>query len=145
MPPPVTSPRDLVSTAMAGGLHTLLQAARTAGLLERLRSDGPFTLFAPTDDAFSRLPSGRMAQLLQPDHARYLADLLTYHLVPGRVTVRDVSSRDLLETLLGTPLAVFSLVTAVQVNHAMVTRGDIPASNGVIHVIDAVLMPPADS
>ncbi|HEX6580010.1 MAG TPA: fasciclin domain-containing protein [Actinomycetota bacterium] len=126
---------------------TLLQAVGSAGLAETLSGDGPFTVFAPTDDAFAALPEGTLQSLLAPDQQDQLAGILTYHVVPAEVPASEVTSGDV-ETVNGANLTVSvedGTVTLEdgQGNEALVTQTDIEASNGVIHVIDAVLLPPS--
>ena len=126
---------------------TLLQAVGSAGLAETLSGDGPFTVFAPTDDAFAALPEGTLQSLLEPDQQDQLAGILTYHVVPAEVPASEVTSGDV-ETVNGANLTVSvedGTVTLEdgQGNEALVTQTDIEASNGVIHVIDAVLLPPS--
>lgn len=126
---------------------TLLQAVGSAGLAETLSGDGPFTVFAPTDDAFAALPEGTLQSLLEPDQQDQLAGILTYHVVPAEVPASEVASGDV-ETVNGANLTVSvedGTVTLEdgQGNEALVTQTDIEASNGVIHVIDAVLLPPS--
>ena len=126
---------------------TLLQAVGSAGLAETLSGDGPFTVFAPTDDAFAALPEGTLQSLLEPDQQDQLAGILTYHVVPAEVPASEVTSGDV-ETVNGANLTVSvedGTVTLEdgQGNEALVTQTDIQASNGVIHVIDAVLLPPS--
>ena len=126
---------------------TLLQAVGSAGLAETLSGDGPFTVFAPTDDAFAALPEGTLQSLLEPDQQDQLAGILTYHVVPAEVPASEVTSGDV-ETVNGANLSVSvedGTVTLEdgQGNEALVTQTDIEASNGVIHVIDAVLLPPS--
>ncbi|HET8525355.1 MAG TPA: fasciclin domain-containing protein [Actinomycetota bacterium] len=126
---------------------TLLQAVGSAGLAETLSGDGPFTVFAPTDDAFAALPEGTLQSLLEPDQQDQLAGILTYHVVPAEVPASEVTSGDV-QTVNGANLTVSVQDGTVtledgQGNEALVTQTDIEASNGVIHVIDAVLLPPS--
>ena len=126
---------------------TLLQAVGAAGLGETLSGDGPFTVFAPTDDAFAALPEGTLESLLEPENRDQLTGILTYHVVPAEVPASEVTSGDV-ETVNGANLTVSvedGTVTLEdgQGNEALVTQTDIEASNGVIHVIDAVLLPPS--
>ncbi len=132
---------DIVDTARAAGsFQTLLAAASAAGLVDTLKSDGPFTVFAPTDDAFAKLPAGTVEALLK-DPARLRA-VLTYHVVPGRVTAAQVARLDSARTVHGADVAIRGEGGTVMVGEARVLRADIVASNGVIHVIDAVILPP---
>ena len=131
---------DLVDTAVAAGSFTTLAAAlQAAGLVDTLKGDGPFTVFAPTDAAFAKLPAGTLEALLA-DPAKLQA-VLTYHVVPGRVTAADVATLSSAATVQGAPLAIDTSM-GVRVNDAHVTQADVMSSNGVIHVIDTVLLPP---
>lgn len=125
----------------AGTFETLLTAAQAAGLAETLQSDGPFTVFAPTDDAFAALPDGTVESLLADPEA--LADILLYHVVAGKVLAADVIGLDSATTAEGSNVAITVAGGSVMINESNVTATDIEASNGVIHVIDAVLLPPA--
>lgn len=129
----------IVETAVsAGSFSTLVAAVQAAGLVDTLNGDGPFTVFAPTDAAFDALPEGTVANLLGDIPA--LTKILTYHVVPGRVMAADVMGLDLATTVEGSDL-VFDTTDGVKVNQANVTQADIVADNGVIHVIDQVLIP----
>jgi uncharacterized surface protein with fasciclin (FAS1) repeats len=131
---------DIVDTAVtAGSFQTLAAALQAAGLVETLKGPGPFTVFAPTDEAFAKLPPGTVEALLQ-DPARLRA-VLTYHVVPGAVTSADVASLRSATTVQGSDLAI-DATSGVKVNGATVVKADVPASNGIIHVIDTVLLPP---
>ena len=131
---------DIVDTAVAAGSFTTLATAlQAAGLVDTLKGDGPFTVFAPTDAAFAKLPAGTLDALLA-DPARLQA-VLTYHVVPGRVTAADVATLSSATTVQGDPIAIDTSM-GVRVNDAHVTQADVMASNGVIHVIDTVLLPP---
>jgi uncharacterized surface protein with fasciclin (FAS1) repeats len=125
----------------AGSFSTLLAAAEAAGLVETLTSEGPFTVFAPTDDAFAALPEGTVETLLMPENQEQLQGVLLYHVVPGKVMSGDLSDGMEAETAQGAPVTI-SLADGVSVNGANVVTADIEASNGVIHVIDAVILPP---
>lgn len=125
----------------AGSFATLLAAAQAAGLAQPLAGDGPFTVFAPTDDAFAALPDGTVETLLQPGNRDQLAAILSYHVVPGRLYAEDVLQGSPLETLQGDRLQVRQRGGAVRVNDATVQAANVEAANGVIHVIDAVLLP----
>jgi len=131
---------DIVETAVAAGsFDTLVAAVKAAGLVETLQSDGPFTVFAPTDEAFSKLPEGAVESLLaNPDQLR---EVLLYHVVPGRVMAADVVNLDRATTAQGQDLAIRTSDGSVSINEARVTTADIETSNGVIHVIDSVLLP----
>jgi uncharacterized surface protein with fasciclin (FAS1) repeats len=131
---------DIVDTAVAAGSFTTLATAlQAAGLVDTLKGDGPFTVFAPTDEAFAKLPPGTVEALLA-DPAKLQA-VLTYHVVPGRVTAADVTNLSSATSVQGAPIAI-DTYHGVKVNDAQVTQADVMASNGVIHVIDTVLLPP---
>jgi uncharacterized surface protein with fasciclin (FAS1) repeats len=135
---------DIVDTAVANGNFTTLATALTeAGLIETLKGEGPFTVFAPTDDAFAALPDGALEGLLADIPA--LTDVLLYHVVAGKVMAADVVQLDSADTVLGKPVDITVTDGNVFVNDAQVIITDIETSNGVIHVIDAVLLPPADA
>jgi uncharacterized surface protein with fasciclin (FAS1) repeats len=131
---------DIVDTATsAGNFTTLLAAAQAAGLVDTLKSTGPFTLFAPTDDAFAKLPEGAVEQLLaNPDQLR---QVLLYHVVPGTVRAADVVKLSSATSAQGSDVAITAGSNGVMINNAKVTATDIETSNGVIHVIDTVLIP----
>jgi uncharacterized surface protein with fasciclin (FAS1) repeats len=133
------SAADIVDTAAsAGQFKTLVKAVQAAGLVDTLKGDGPFTVFAPTDAAFAKLPSGTLEALLKD--RQKLTQVLTYHVVPGKVTAAQVKPGEV-KTVQGQPLRVRADGGAVMVNNARVTTTDIMASNGVIHVIDTVVLP----
>ncbi|NSX53511.1 fasciclin domain-containing protein [Parasulfitobacter algicola] len=133
--------KDIVDTATdAGSFSTLLAAAEAAGLVETLKGDGPFTIFAPTDDAFAALPAGTVEELLKPENQEQLAAILTYHVVPGKVMSTDLSNNMEATTVQGTDVTIMT-EGGVTVEQANVVTADIEASNGVIHVIDAVILP----
>ncbi|MDX1661368.1 MAG: fasciclin domain-containing protein [Gemmatimonadota bacterium] len=129
--------------AEAGSFQTLIAALEAAGLAETLGTDGPFTVFAPTDDSFAALPDGTVQTLLKPENREMLRAVLTYHVVAGRLEASDVIERWSLETLQGESLKVKAYDGAVKVGGAKVVTANVSASNGVIHVIDAVLLPEA--
>ena len=132
---------DIVDTALsAGNFSTLAAALRAAGLLEALKSEGPFTVFAPTDDAFAKIPPQTLSELLQPENKEKLTAILTYHVVPGRVTAHDVANLNSATTLQGQTVKI-SKQDGVMINDAKVIAPDVEATNGMIHVIDSVLMP----
>lgn len=132
---------DIVDTALsAGNFSTLAAALRAAGLLEALKSEGPFTVFAPTDDAFAKIPPQTLSELLQPENKEKLTAILTYHVVPGRVTAHDVANLNSATTLQGQTVKI-SKQDGVKINDAKVIAPDVEATNGLIHVIDSVLMP----
>jgi len=135
------SAADIVDTAVAGRFDTLVAAVKAAGLVDTLKGPGPFTVFAPTNEAFAKLPPGTLENLLKPENKEQLQKILTYHVVAGRVTAKDVLKLDSAKTVEGGSLAIRAGKGAVTVNNAHVTKTDIAASNGVIHVIDTVLLP----
>ena len=133
---------DIVDTAVAAGDFTTLAAALEAGgLIETLKSDGPFTVFAPTDAAFAKLPDGTVESLLLPENKDRLVEILTYHVVPGKVKAADVVKLDSAATANGADVRIRVQKETVFVNDARVVATDIGASNGVIHVIDTVILP----
>ncbi|WP_425074243.1 fasciclin domain-containing protein [Sagittula sp. S175] len=133
--------KDIVDTATeAGSFETLLAAATAAGLVDTLKGDGPFTVFAPTDAAFAALPEGTVDDLLKPENKDKLTEILTYHVVPGKVMSTDLTDDMKAATVEGEEITI-DLDNGVMVNDATVTQADIEASNGVIHVIDKVIMP----
>lgn len=133
--------KNIVETATeAGDFTTLLAAAEAAGLVETLSSEGPFTVFAPTDAAFDALPDGTVDELLMPENKARLTQILTYHVISGEVMSSDLSDGMEAGTVEGSAVTI-SLEDGVMVNDANVVSADIEASNGVIHVIDAVLIP----
>jgi uncharacterized surface protein with fasciclin (FAS1) repeats len=132
---------DLVDTAVAGNFNSLVAAVKAAGLADALKGPGPFTVFAPTDEAFAKLPPGTVENLLKPENKDKLRKILTYHVVAGRVMAKDVVKLDTAKTLEGGSVMIQAGPGGVMVNNAHVTKTDIASSNGVIHVIDAVLLP----
>ena len=136
------SQKDVVGTAAAAGdFTTLVTAIKAAGLVETLKGEGPFTVFAPTDEAFAKLPSGTLENLLKPESKQQLSSILTYHVVPGKVMASDVVNLSQAKTVNGQSLTIKTSDGAVMVNNAKVTKTDIDCSNGVIHVIDTVVLP----
>jgi uncharacterized surface protein with fasciclin (FAS1) repeats len=135
--------KDIVDTAAsAGSFKTLVAAIEAAGLAETLKGPGPFTVFAPTDEAFAKLPAGTVETLLKPENKDKLVQILTYHVVPGKVMSGDVAGKSTeAKTVEGTSLQVNAKDGAVMVDEARVVQADIAADNGVIHVIDTVVMP----
>lgn len=135
--------KDIVETAAdAGSFKTLLAAAEAAGLVGVLKSDGPLTVFAPTDEAFAKLPAGTVEMLLQPENRDKLAKILTYHVVPAKVMSSDIAAKTAeVLTAEGSRVYVDGRGGKVKVGGANVVAADIEASNGVIHVIDKVIMP----
>jgi len=138
--------KDVVDTAVeAGSFSTLVAAVKAAGLVDTLKGDGPFTVFAPTDAAFKKLPEGTVADLLKPENKEKLAEILTYHVVPGKVMSSDIAGKTLkVETVEGSNLSI-DATDGVKVDNATVVQADVEASNGVIHVIDTVVLPGASS
>lgn len=133
--------KDIVDTAVnAGSFGTLVAAVEAAGLVDTLKGDGPFTVFAPTDDAFAALPEGTVESLLMPENKDKLTAILTYHVVPGKVMSGDLSNGMMAATVQGSEVKIMT-DGGVTVDGANVTTADVEASNGVIHVIDAVIMP----
>ncbi|MDH5798437.1 MAG: fasciclin domain-containing protein [Paracoccaceae bacterium] len=134
---------DIVDTAVgAGSFTTLVAAVQAAGLVDTLKGDGPFTVFAPTDEAFAALPEGTVESLLLPENKDLLVSILTYHVVSGKVMSTDLSDGMMAATVEGSEITV-DLSDGVKIDGANVLTADIEASNGVIHVIDAVILPPA--
>mgnify|MGYP003647330716 CR=1 FL=1 len=136
------SEKDIVDTAVsAGSFNTLVTAVKAAGLVETLKGKGPFTVFAPTDAAFAKLPAGTVEDLLKPENKAKLTAILTYHVLPGKVMSGDIAGKKLsVATVQGSKVAV-NAMSGVMVDSATVTQADIGTSNGVIHVIDTVIMP----
>jgi uncharacterized surface protein with fasciclin (FAS1) repeats len=134
--------KDVVDTAVAAGQFTTLAAAlKAAGLVGTLKGAGPFTVFAPTDEAFAKLPKGTVEELLKPENKAKLTAILTYHVVPGKVMAADVAKVKEAKTVQGGAISINAMGGNVMVDGAHVVKADIAASNGVIHVIDTVLMP----
>ncbi len=134
--------KDIVDVAAENGSFTTLVAAvQAAGLVDTLKGDGPFTVFAPTDDAFAKLPEGTVESLLQPENKDKLVALLTYHVVPGKVMAADVMGLDKATTVQGSDIMITKSDGKVMVDNATVVATDVKAKNGVIHVIDTVIMP----
>lgn len=133
---------DIVDTAAgAGQFKTLAAALGAAGLVDTLKGPGPFTVFAPTDEAFAKLPAGTVESLLKPENKDKLVSILTYHVVPGRVMASDVVKLKKAKTVQGQAAAVKVMGSEVMIDNAKVVKTDIAASNGVIHVIDSVILP----
>lgn len=134
--------KDIVDTAVAAGqFKTLAAALKAAGLVETLKGAGPFTVFAPTDEAFAKLPKGTVEELLKPENKAKLTAILTYHVVAGKVMAADVMKVKDAKTVQGGSVKVNAMGGKVMIDNATVVKADIAASNGVIHVIDTVLMP----
>ena len=134
--------RDIVDTAVgAGSFQTLAKALEAAGLVETLKGKGPFTVFAPTDEAFAKLPAGTLEELLKPENKDKLSAILTYHVVSGKVMAADVTNLKSAKTVNGQSLAISTKGGTVKVDNATVVKKDIDCTNGVIHVIDSVMLP----
>lgn len=134
--------KDIVDTAVAAGqFTTLAKALQAAGLVETLKGKGPFTVFAPTDEAFAKLPSGALDDLLKPENKEKLKAVLLYHVVAGKVPAAKVMKMKSAKTVNGQEVTISTSGGKVMVNVATVVKADVMASNGIIHVIDTVLMP----
>jgi len=133
--------KDIVDTAVgAGQFKTLVTAVKAAGLVETLKGKGPFTVFAPTDEAFAKIPKEKLEALLKDKDA--LSAVLTYHVVPGKVMAADVVKLDTAKTVQGKSITITNKDGKVMINDATVVKTDIVCENGVIHIIDAVILPP---
>ena len=134
--------KDIVDTAAgAGQFNTLVAAVKAAGLVDTLKGKGPFTVFAPTDEAFAKLPKGTVEDLLKPENKAKLVSILTYHVIPGSVMSKSIAGKKTsVKTVQGSKVSVDAM-KGVMVENAKVTKADIEASNGVIHVIDTVILP----
>ena len=140
--PAFAQDKDIVDTAVAAGNFTTLTAALTAaGLVDALKGAGPFTVFAPTDAAFAALPAGTVEDLLKPENKDKLVAILTYHVLPGKVMSSDLTEGLKAKTVNGAEVTI-TLEGGAKVNGAVISTADIAASNGVIHVIDSVILPP---
>lgn len=138
----LSAQKDIVDNAVAAGdFTTLVTAVKAAELVGTLKGEGPFTVFAPTDDAFAKLPEGTVENLLKPENKQKLASILTYHVVPGRVMAAEVVNLSHVKTVNGQSLAIKADASGVMVDNAKVIKTNIKCSNGVIHVIDAVVLP----
>ncbi|HSR52871.1 MAG TPA: fasciclin domain-containing protein [Acidobacteriota bacterium] len=136
------SKKDVVDIAASNAdFSTLVAAVKAAGLVETLKGDGPFTIFAPTNAAFEKLPEGTVEMLLKPENKQKLVSILTYHVVPGRVTASQVTSLNSAKTVNGQEIDIQVSSGSVMVDDAKVVKTDIMGSNGVIHVIDSVILP----
>jgi uncharacterized surface protein with fasciclin (FAS1) repeats len=134
--------KDIVDVAAENGsFNTLVAAVKAGGLVETLKGDGPFTVFAPTDEAFAKLPEGTLEMLLKPENKDKLVEILTYHVVSGKVMSTDVVKVTSAPTIQGKMLMVNVIDGNVMINKAKIIMADVKASNGVIHVIDTVLIP----
>ena len=133
---------DIVDTAVgAGQFNTLAAALTAADLITTLKGDGPFTVFAPTDAAFAKLPAGTVESLLKPENRDQLVAILTYHVVPGKVMAKDVVNLSEATTVNGADIAIKVMDGKVRINDATVTTADVDTSNGVIHIVDTVILP----
>jgi len=133
--------KDIVDTAVAAKFQTLVAAVKAAGLVDTLKGPGPFTVFAPTDQAFAKLPAGTVENLLKPENKAKLQEILKYHVVAGEFKAADVMKMDSAPTVQGQKVRISNTGGKVMVNNAHVVKADVAASNGVIHVIDTVIMP----
>ena len=134
--------KDIVDTAVgAGSFQTLVAAVKAADLVDVLKGDGPFTVFAPVDDAFKALPEGTLETLLKPENKDQLAGILTYHVLAGKVMAADIAGKTLEITMVNGTTAEIDATDGVKIDGATVIQADIETSNGVIHVIDAVILP----
>ncbi len=134
---------DIVDVAIgAGTFNTLVAAVQAADLVDALKGEGPLTVFAPTDEAFAALPEGTVESLLLPENKELLTSILLYHVVSGSVMAADVVELDSATTLNGDSIAISVSDSGVMINDANVVQADVAASNGVIHIVDAVLLPP---
>ncbi len=137
-----TPSKDIVDVALGAGMfNTLATALKAAGLVETLKGDGPFTVFAPTDEAFARLPQGTLDELLKPENRDKLTAILTYHVVSGQVPARKAMTLHAAKTVNGQTLALRTFGGSLFADQAKVIKADIHATNGVIHVIDTVMLP----
>jgi len=140
--PAAAQTRDIVDTAVAAGsFKTLAAALKAAGLIETLKGPGPFTVFAPTDEAFAKLPAGTVETLLKPENKAKLTRILTYHVVAGKVMAADAAKLTSAKAVSGDTLTIAAGGGGVTIDKAKVVKADIAASNGVIHVIDTVILP----
>jgi uncharacterized surface protein with fasciclin (FAS1) repeats len=134
--------KDIVDTAVAGGsFNTLVAALKAADLVDTLKGPGPFTVFAPTDEAFAKLPPGTVEDLLKPENKTKLQAILTYHVVAGKVMAKDAMKLHMAKTVNGEELTVKATKGMVMIDNAKVIQADILCTNGVIHVIDTVVLP----
>lgn len=134
--------KDIIDTAVgAGSFNTLVAAVQAADLVDTLKGEGPFTVFAPTDDAFAKLPAGTVEDLLKPENKEKLQAILTYHVVSGKVMAKDVMTLKEAETVNGEKVMVSMEADTVMIDNAKVIQADVECSNGVIHVIDTVILP----
>ncbi len=140
--PAAAQPKDIVDTAVAAGsFKTLAAALKAAGLIDTLKGPGPFTVFAPTDEAFAKLPAGTVEMLLKPENKEKLTRILTYHVVAGKVMAADAAKLTSAKAVSGDTLTIAAQGGSVMIDKAKVVKADIAASNGVIHVLDTVILP----
>ncbi len=133
---------DIVDVAAGNeDFSTLVKAVKAAGLVDTLKGDGPLTVFAPTNDAFAKLPEGTLEMLLKPENKDKLVSVLTYHVVPGKVLAKEINDKSKVKTVQGQKIKVRADKSGVAINDARVVKADILTSNGVIHVIDKVILP----
>jgi uncharacterized surface protein with fasciclin (FAS1) repeats len=133
---------DIVDTAVsAGSFNTLVTAVQAAGLVDTLKGDGPFTVFAPSDEAFAKLPAGTVEDLLKPENKDKLVSILTYHVIPGKVMSGDIAGKEMMVASVQGDTIDVNATSGVMVDDASVVQADIETDNGVIHVIDTVIMP----
>ncbi|MEM1408658.1 MAG: fasciclin domain-containing protein [Bacteroidota bacterium] len=136
--------KDIVDLAVGNdGLKTLVAAVKAGGLVDVLKSDGPFTVFAPTDEAFAALPEGTLESLLKPENKDQLVAILKYHVVSGKIMSTDLSNGQKAATVQGEKIKVAIKSGGVKIENANVVAADVKAKNGVVHVIDAVILPPS--
>ena len=136
------APKNIVQiAATAGSFETLVTAVKAAGLAETLQGEGPFTVLAPTDEAFAKLPQGTLESLLKPENRDQLRAILTYHVVPGKLMAAEVVKRERAETVQGAEVRFSTKYGKAMIDDAQIVQTDIVASNGVIHVIDSVILP----
>ena len=138
--------KDIVDTAIgAGNFETLVTAVKAAGLVDTLKGEGPYTLFAPTDEAFAKLPKGTIDSLLKPENKKMLTEILTYHVIPGKVKAKKAAKLEFAKTVNGSKITINPTGKSLMVNNSLVIKADIKSSNGIIHVIDSVLIPASKS
>lgn len=138
--------KDIVDTAIgAGNFETLVTAVKTAGLVDTLKGEGPYTVFAPTDEAFAKLPKDTIDSLLKPENKKMLTEILTYHVIPGKVKAKKAAKLDSAKTVNGSEITINPKDESLMINNALVIKADIKTSNGIIHVIDTVLIPDSKS
>ena len=138
--------KDIVDTAIgAGNFETLVKAVKVAGLVDTLKGEGPYTVFAPTDEAFAKLPKDTIDSLLKPENKKMLTEILTYHVIPGKVKAKKAAKLDSAKTVNGSEITINPKDESLMINNALVIKADIKTSNGIIHVIDTVLIPDSKS